>query len=448
MYTAGPSTGFTAKGRATRERILQSAARVILDDGLSGLSLDKVRQAAAVSGSQLSHYYTDKQALIRAVMERQMEVVLGFHRQPVLGGLDTFDDFERWLDLNMRYLRKIGYTGTPTYHALAGQLMKSDEQTRHTLAAGYEQWISLLEQSFQRMLDRGILVTSADPKALAMVVVAGHQGAGTLTFAYRQEWPLSDTLRFVVNYLRLFAADPAERVAPPPRRQRGRRKPTVVVDDASQRFTRKGLATRARIIDGAAELMFRDGVGGTSLDDVRRAVGVSGSQIAHYFAGKRDLTRQVIAARADDVLEFHRRPEFSQLGSIAAIRAWAKACERQLETVYLRGGCIYGSLTGELLEDAEVLDDLAAGYEKWIDLFYSGLSAMHSKGELVEQADPHHLAVSLVAAHQGGTMLAFATGHPEPFCAVVGAVVDYVASFAVTPEKRSRRAISRRSAKS
>ncbi|MFV8263070.1 hypothetical protein ACNQR9_07365 [Mycolicibacterium peregrinum] len=86
--------------------------------------------------------------------------------------------------------------------------------------------------------------------------------------------------------------------------------------------------------------------------------------------------------------------------------------------------------------------------EKWIDLFYSGLSAMHSKGELVEQADPHHLAVALVAAHQGGTMLAFATGHPEPFRAVVGAAVDYVASFAVTPEKRSRRAISRRSAKS
>lgn len=447
MYTAGPSTGFTAKGRATRERILQSAARVILDDGLSGLSLDKVRQAASVSGSQLSHYYTDKQALIRAVMERQMEVVLGFHRQPMLGGLDTFDDFERWLDLNMRYLRKIGYTGTPTYHALAGQLMKSDEQTRRALAAGYEQWISQLEQSFQRMLDRGVLVTSADPKALAMVVVAGHQGAGTLTFAYRQEWPLSDTLRFVVNYLRLFAADPAERVARPPSRQRDRRKPTVVVHDASQRFTPKGLATRARIVDGAAELMFRDGVGGTSLDDVRRAVGVSGSQIAHYFTDKRDLTRHVIAARADDVLEFHRQPELASLGSLAAIRVWAKACERQLETVYLRGGCIYGSLTGELLEEAEVLDDLAAGYEKWIDLFWTGLTAMRSKGELVEQADPRHLAVALVAAHQGGTMLAFATGRPEPFRAVVGAAVDYVASFGSALEKRSKRVAPRRTAK-
>ena len=32
-------------------------------------------------------------------------------------GLRSFDDFERWIDLNMRYLRQIGYEGTPTYHA-------------------------------------------------------------------------------------------------------------------------------------------------------------------------------------------------------------------------------------------------------------------------------------------------------------------------------------------
>ena len=46
------------KGRATRERILQSAAEgVILVDGISGLNLKKVREAASVSGSQLTHYF-------------------------------------------------------------------------------------------------------------------------------------------------------------------------------------------------------------------------------------------------------------------------------------------------------------------------------------------------------------------------------------------------------
>jgi AcrR family transcriptional regulator len=214
----------TAKGRATRDRIVQVAAELILSDGLSALNMDALRKAASVSGSQLAHYFTDKRALIRAVVARQINVVLDFHRQPKLRALDTFDDFERWIDLNMRYLRQIGYSGTPTYHALAGQLGKSDTATRETLAAGYWQWIDLLEQAIQRMKDHRVLVAQADPRKLALVIVSAHQGGATLSFTYRAEWPHADAVRFAVNYLRMFATDPAERVARPPRRPRGPRK--------------------------------------------------------------------------------------------------------------------------------------------------------------------------------------------------------------------------------
>jgi AcrR family transcriptional regulator len=214
----------TAKGRATRDRIVQVAAEMILSEGLSALNMDALRKAASVSGSQLAHYFTDKRALIRAIVARQIAVVLDFHRQPKLRALDTFDDFERWIDLNMRYLRRIGYSGTPTYHALAGQLGKSDTATRETLAAGYWQWTGLLEQAIGRMKDHGVLVAHADPRDLALVIVSAHQGGGTLSFTYRAEWPHADAVRFAVNYLRMFAADPAERIPRPPRRPRGRRK--------------------------------------------------------------------------------------------------------------------------------------------------------------------------------------------------------------------------------
>ena len=213
----------TPKGRATRERIVKAAAELILIEGLSVLNLDSVRKAASVSGSQLAHYFADKQALIRAVIARQIQVVLDFHRQPKLHGLGSFDDFERWIDLNMRYLRRIGYSGTPTYPALAGQLAKSDDATRETLAAGYWQWVELLEQAIRRMKDRGVLVADADPRQLALVIVSAHQGGGTMTFTYRQDWPHADAVRFAVNYLRLFAADPVERGARPHRRPRSRR---------------------------------------------------------------------------------------------------------------------------------------------------------------------------------------------------------------------------------
>ena len=142
----------TTKGRATRDRIVEVAAQLIVTEGLSASNMENVRRAAAVSGSQLAHYFADKSALIRAVIRRQIGVVLDFHQQPKLRGLDSFDDFERWIDLNMRHLRRIEYFGTPTYHALAAQLAKSDDTTRQTLAAGYWQWTDLLAQAIQKII--------------------------------------------------------------------------------------------------------------------------------------------------------------------------------------------------------------------------------------------------------------------------------------------------------
>jgi TetR/AcrR family transcriptional regulator, transcriptional repressor for nem operon len=223
-----------------------------------------------------------------------------------------------------------------------------------------------------------------------------------------------------------------------------------VPEDTTPRFTRKGRATRARIVDVAAKLMFQRGVAGTSIDEVRNTAGVSGSQISHYFHDKRDLTRQVIAARCTDVQEFHKQPRFGTLDSLDALQAWADANVADIDTVYRQGGCIYGSLAGELTEaDPEIHDDLAAGYDQWLELLRAGLTAMRGRGDLRLDADPRHLAVSMVAAHQGGAMLTYATGDAEPLRVAVDAAVDYVRSFTPHPTPRkSRSASARRRSKS
>jgi AcrR family transcriptional regulator len=217
----------TPKGRATRDRIVQAAAELVVTEGLSASNMDNVRRAASVSGSQLAHYFTDKSALIRAIITRQIGVVLDFHRQPKLRDLDSFDDFERWIDLNMRYLRSVGTSGgTPTYHALTAKLAKSDDTTRATLGAGYWQWIELLEAAIRRMKVRGVLITDTNPRRLALAIVCAHQGGATLASTYRAEWPHADATRFAVNYLRMFATEPAERAPRPARRPRRRRTTT------------------------------------------------------------------------------------------------------------------------------------------------------------------------------------------------------------------------------
>lgn len=218
-----------------------------------------------------------------------------------------------------------------------------------------------------------------------------------------------------------------------------------MTEQPSSRFTRKGLATRARIIEVAARLMFERGVANTSIDQVRRAAEVGGSQISHYFHDKRELTRHVVDARRNDVRDFHTQQKLAALDSIDTLQAWADACVADIDAVYRVGGCVYGSLAGELIEaDDEVHRDLAAGYDQWIRLFRAGLEAMRDRGDLRSDADPRHLAVSLVAAHQGGALLTHATGDPEPLQAAVNAAVDYVRSFSVRPPPRKRRSTRRR----
>lgn len=219
-------------------------------------------------------------------------------------------------------------------------------------------------------------------------------------------------------------------------------------DDATSGLTRKGRATRARIVDIAAEVMFRRGVSDTSIDEVRKAAAVSGSQISHYFRDKRDLTRNVIAARRDHVKTFHTQPPLGDLDSIEALQAWADLTMADVDAVYRRGGCVYGSLAAELVgADAEIHDDLAAGYDRWIELFKAGLTEMRRRGDLRPDADPRHLAVSLVAAHQGGAMVTYITGDPDPLRTAINSAVDYVRSFAPEPPRGTRTRPARRQAR-
>src|SRR5579875_398937 len=70
-----------------------------------------------------------------------------------------------------------------------------------------------------------------------------------------------------------------------------------------RRITARGAATRDRIVRAAAELMYVNGVNGTTLDDVIAASGVSKSQLYWHFPGKEDLIHAVIALRGQQVLE-------------------------------------------------------------------------------------------------------------------------------------------------
>src|SRR5918999_117752 len=126
----------TARGRATRERIVTAASELIRERGVAQTSLDDVIARAGVSKSQLYHYFEDRAALLRAVVDHNTEQVLGD-----LGRLDdSWKAIRAWLDSMVELqVERRGYGGCPIGTPVS-QLGETDEPARRAPADSFTRW--------------------------------------------------------------------------------------------------------------------------------------------------------------------------------------------------------------------------------------------------------------------------------------------------------------------
>ena len=186
----------------------------------------------------------------------------------------------------------------------------------------------------------------------------------------------------------------------------------------------------------AARLMFERGVGGTSIDEVRSAAAVSGSQISHYFDDKRDLTRNVIGARRIHVREFHTQPLGAGQLRCAGRLGRGHPCRTRpglpcgwMRIRFARRGIGRGRRRNPRRSRRRL---------RPVDRVVPERSHRDAPSRRSAARTPIHATSrsSLVAAHQGGALVTFLTDDPEPLRAALTAAVEYVRSFAATPKRR------------
>jgi AcrR family transcriptional regulator len=196
-----------------------------------------------------------------------------------------------------------------------------------------------------------------------------------------------------------------------------------------RRLTRRGRETRERIVAAAAALMFERGVAETTLEDIRAAAGVSGSQVYHYFEDKQALVRAVIDHQADAVLDT-QGAALDHLDTMPGLRAWRDLlvdCQRQL---HCRGGCPIGTLGAEIAEtDSVARAAVARGFRRWEGRIREGLAAMHARGDLPARVDPGALALATLAALQGGLLLTQIQRETKPLEVALDAMLDHIESL-------------------
>ena len=190
---------FTAKGGRTRQRIVEAAAELAYRHGVAGTTMHDVRELAGVSNSQLYHYFSDKQDLVRAVVEYQgVRVVAGHNAAEI----DCLQALIRWRDQVLSDGNLAVVIGGCPLGTVAMELAEADEDGRTIAAAEFDRWNASIAHGLERMRDRGELSPQASPADLATALLAALQGGLLLSRISRSNEPLQKALDAMITLIK------------------------------------------------------------------------------------------------------------------------------------------------------------------------------------------------------------------------------------------------------
>lgn len=194
----------TDRGRVSRERILSAAADLFYRQGVRATGLGQIITASGTGKGQLYHYFAGKSDLVRAVIERQIELVIEAQR-PLLEQADSWDDIDAWFDLLIRSHQAADDPFRCPIGSLAAELAEADAQTRAALAAAFARWIACIADALRRLQAAGAIPRRADCDALAGALLAAYQGGLVLSQASGDAGPLRAALHAARDGVRSVA---------------------------------------------------------------------------------------------------------------------------------------------------------------------------------------------------------------------------------------------------
>jgi AcrR family transcriptional regulator len=177
----------TAKGAATRQRIIDGAVAQIRAHGVSATTLDDIRARTRTSKSQLFHYFPGgKEQLLLAVAQHEAERVLS-DQQPYLGALTSWAAWQRWRHVVVERYRRQGQHCPLA--VLMSELGRTTPGAQAVTGAPIRQWHSEIAAGVTQMKRKGQIATRVDAERAAAALLAGIQGGvgillatGDLTF--------------------------------------------------------------------------------------------------------------------------------------------------------------------------------------------------------------------------------------------------------------------------
>jgi AcrR family transcriptional regulator len=191
-------------------------------------------------------------------------------------------------------------------------------------------------------------------------------------------------------------------------------------------FTPKGMATRQRIIEGAASHLRSEDPVGVTLDDIRARTSTSKSQLFHYFpGGKEELFLEVARYEADRVIE-DQQPH---LGSLDSWEAWSRWRDAVVARYRAQGAhCPMATLMNQVRNVPGAAEVVSALFIRWQTSIERGIRTMQRQGHVRASLDPTRVSVAFVVGIQGGVLALQSSGEVSHLEAVLDVLIEHLHS--------------------
>ena len=187
----------------TREKILQTARRLFHQRAYSDVGINTLcREAGVVKGS-FYHFFSSKQALLEAVIERNRESIANALQKSNDAGGSGRDRLLAYFGAIIADATREKADGGRilgcAIGSLASELAAANEPARVACAGAFRTWRQQLEQMLQQGIEDGSIAQTVDPRVISLSLLAVIQGMSVLGRSFNDPELLTDIAQTAVK---------------------------------------------------------------------------------------------------------------------------------------------------------------------------------------------------------------------------------------------------------
>lgn len=169
---------------------------------------------------------------------------------------------------------------------------------------------------------------------------------------------------------------------------------------------RKKEFNRESLLNQGVLFFMNQGYHGTGLQEILDAVNVPKGSFYNYFDSKEEFGAAVIQHYIEPfILRLSTHLQLSDSDALGAIRRYFNELIVELEENKFKGGCLLGSLMGEIGSTSDVCQQsLQSAIARYRDLLQSGLAQAQQQGSVRTDKTPEEMADLLINTWQGALL--------------------------------------------